>query len=146
VSGGRLSGPGKGGSKQTGVTTSRPLFTICTKKGCWHLVTPEPCGDGVRDLGDCSGRGSKKSVARTYDFSGLTWTPLILPVRCGGGVERKAGWPEFPHNGKERLRTRGESGMAGVPSQWEGTGRYEGEERDGRGSLTMGRNGRGQRE
>jgi hypothetical protein len=72
VSGRRLSGRGKGGSKQTGVATSRPLFTICSKRGCWYLVAPEPFGDGVRDLGDCSGRGSKKSAARTYDFSGRT--------------------------------------------------------------------------
>jgi hypothetical protein len=53
-------------------------------------------------------------------------------------VERKAGSPGFPHNGKERARTRGESGMAGVPSQWEGTGQDKGRKRDGRGSLTMG--------
>jgi hypothetical protein len=64
VSGGRLSGRGKGGSKQTGVATSRPLFIICTKRGCWYLVAPEPFGDGVRGLVDCSGRGLKKSVAR----------------------------------------------------------------------------------
>jgi hypothetical protein len=146
VSGGRLLGRGKGGSKQTSVATSRPLFTICTKRRCWYLVAPEPFGDGVRDLGECSGRGLKKSVARTYGYSGRTWTPLILPVLGGGGVERKAGWPGFPHNGKERARTRGESGMAGVPSQWEGTGRDKGEKGNGRGSLTMGRNGPGQGE
>jgi hypothetical protein len=109
-------------------------------------VAPEPFGDGVRDLGECSGRGLKKSVARTYGYSGRTWTPLILPVLGGGGVERKAGWPGFPHNGKERARTRGESVMAGVPSQWEGTGRDKGEKGNGRGSLTMGRNGPEQRE
>jgi hypothetical protein len=102
--------------------------------------------DGVRDLGECSGRGLKKSVARTYGYSGRTWTPLILLVLGGGGVERKAGWPGFPHNGKERARTRGESGMAGVPSQWEGTGRDKGEKGNGRGSLTMERNGPGQGE
>jgi hypothetical protein len=146
VSGGRLLGRGKGGSKQTSVATSRPLFTICTKRRCWYLVAPEPFGDGVRDLGECSGRGLKKSVARTYGYSGRTWTPLILPVLGGGGVERKAGWPGFPHNGKERARTRGESVMAGVPSQWEGTGRDKGEKGNGRGSLTMGRNGPEQRE
>ncbi|KAH0819086.1 hypothetical protein GEV33_003705 [Tenebrio molitor] len=217
VSGGRLSGRGKGGSKQTSVATSRPLFTICTKRRCWYLVAPEPFGDGVRDLGECSGRGLKKSVARivlpelqrfygraiviitpvempisdinrplsiiifvlylgctcglnllwvlltfiqwypaikplqlwenyTYGYSGRTWTPLILPVLGGGGVERKAGWPGFPHNGKERARSRGESGMAGVPSQWEGTGRDKGEKGNGRGSLAMGRNGPGQGE
>ncbi|KAH0819452.1 hypothetical protein GEV33_003339 [Tenebrio molitor] len=97
------------------------------KRRCWYLVAPEPFGDGVRDLGDCSGRGSKKSAARTYDFSGRTWTPLILPVRGGGGCEE-------------------ESGMARVPSQWEGTGQDKGRKRDGRGFLTMGRNGPGQGE
>jgi hypothetical protein len=153
--------------------------------------------------GGCSGRGLKKSAARTYDFSGRTWTPLILTVRCVGDVERKAGWPGLPHNGKERAGTKGKSEMAGVPSQWKGTGRDKGgkagwpgfphngkerartwgkagwprfpqnekeragtggrngmagvpsqweetdrdkgEKRDGRGSLTMGRNGPGQR-
>jgi hypothetical protein len=33
VSGGRLSGRGKGGSKQTDIATGKPLFTICTKRG-----------------------------------------------------------------------------------------------------------------
>jgi hypothetical protein len=33
VSGGRLSGRGKGVAKQTGVATRGPLFTLCTKKG-----------------------------------------------------------------------------------------------------------------
>jgi hypothetical protein len=170
--------------------------------GCWYLVALEPFGDGVRDLGERSGWGLKKSVARTYGYSGRTWTLLIFLFRGGGGVERKAGWPGFPHkgkeragtrgerrdgrgsltkgrngpgqggkagwpgfphNGKERAGTRGKSGMAGLPSQWEGTGRHKGEKRDGRvpsqwegtgrdkrekrdgrGSLTMGRNGPGQ--
>ncbi|KAJ3631824.1 hypothetical protein MTP99_012930, partial [Tenebrio molitor] len=98
------------------------------KRGCWYLVAPELFGDGVRDLGECSGRGLKKSVARTYGYSGRTWTPLILPLRGGGGVERKVGWPGFPYNGKERAGTKGKSGMAGVPSQWKGTGRDKGRE------------------
>jgi hypothetical protein len=66
--------------------------------------------------------------------------------RNGPGQGKKAGWPGFPHNGKERAETRGKSGMAGVPSQWQGTGREKGEKRDDRGFLTMGRNGPGQRE
>jgi hypothetical protein len=33
VSGGRLSGRGKGVAKQAGVATGGPLFTICTKRG-----------------------------------------------------------------------------------------------------------------
>ncbi|KAH0821294.1 hypothetical protein GEV33_001496 [Tenebrio molitor] len=95
--------------------------------GCWYLVALEPFGDGVRDLGERSGWGLKKSVARTYGYSGRTWTLLIFLFRGGGGVERKAGWPGFPHNGKERAGTRGKSGMVGVLSQWEGTGRDKGE-------------------
>jgi hypothetical protein len=115
-----------GGSKQTGVATGKPLFTICTKKG---VLVPGGAGtlrERVRDLEECSGRGLKKSVARTYGYSGRTWTPLILPVRGGGGVERKVGWPGFPYNGKERAGIKGKSGMAGVPSQWKGTGRDKG--------------------
>jgi hypothetical protein len=83
------------------------------------------------------------------------------------GKKEKAGWPGFPRNGKERARKKGESGMAGVPSQWEGTGQEEKEKagwpgfprngkerarkkrrkRDGRGggSLAMGRNGPGRK-
>jgi hypothetical protein len=107
-------------------------------------VAPEPFGDGVRDLEECSGRVSKGSAARTYCRSGRTWTLLALPVRGErekGG--RKAGWPGFPHSGKERAGTEGESGKAGVPSQWEGTGQDKGRKRDGRGSLAMERNGPG---
>jgi hypothetical protein len=43
----------------------------------------------------------------------------------GPGREEKAGKPGFPRNGRERARKRGESGKAGVPSQWEGTGQEE---------------------
>jgi hypothetical protein len=43
----------------------------------------------------------------------------------GPGQREKAGWPGFPHNGKERAGTKGESAMAGVPSQREGTGQGE---------------------
>jgi hypothetical protein len=152
------------------------------KKGCWYLVAPEPFGDGVRDLEECSGRVSEESAARTYCLSGRTWTLLALPVRVEREKgERKAGWPGFPHSGKERARTEGESGkgrgslamggngpgrkgvsgMAGVPSQWEGKGQEEKEKagrpgfprngrerarkkrrkREGRASLAMGGNG-----
>jgi hypothetical protein len=37
------------------------------------------------------------------------------------------------------------SGMAGVPSQWEGTGREKRRKREGRGSLAMGGNGPGRK-
>ncbi|KAJ3621727.1 hypothetical protein MTP99_003834 [Tenebrio molitor] len=77
-SGGRLPGRGTGVAKQTGVATRGPLFTLCTKKGCWYLAAPEPFGDGVRDLEECSGRVSEESAARTYCCSGRTWTLLAL--------------------------------------------------------------------
>jgi hypothetical protein len=147
-------------------------------------VAPEPFGDGVRDLEECSGRVSEEGAARTYCLCGRTWTLLALPVPVGErrvkgsgmagvpsqregtgrekrrnregrgslamggnrpgrkgrkqesrgslamggngpGREEKAGKPEFPRNGRERARKRGESGKAGVPSQWEGTGQEE---------------------
>jgi hypothetical protein len=94
------------------------------KKGCWYLVAPEPFGDGVRDLEECSMRVSKESAARTYCLSGRTWTLLALPVR---GEREK----------DER--------MAGVPSQREGTGQDGGRKREGRGSLAMGGNGPGRK-
>jgi hypothetical protein len=124
VSGGRLSGRGKGVAKQAGVATGGPLFTICTKRGVgtWWRRNP---------LGTVSGR---------------TWTLLALPVRGErerGG--RKAQWPGFPHSEKERAGTEGESGKAGVPSQWEGTGQDKGRKRGGRGSLAMERNGPGRK-
>jgi hypothetical protein len=76
------------------------------------------------------------------------------------------GWPGFPHSGKERAGKKGESGKAGVPSQWEGTGQeakgesgkagapsqWEGtgqeerRKRESRGSLAMGGNGPGREE
>jgi hypothetical protein len=137
-------------------------------------VAPEPFGDGVRDLEECSGRVSEESAARTYCLSGQTWTLLALPVPVGPGRcfrfrgqrkegARKAGWPGFPHSGKERARKKGESGKAGVPLQWEGTGQEEKEKagkpgfprsgrkrarkkwgkRESRGSLAVGGNGPG---
>ncbi|KAH0812270.1 hypothetical protein GEV33_010523 [Tenebrio molitor] len=139
VSGGRLSGRGKRGSK-----TSR-----CRNKGAFIYTM-----DGVRDLEECSGRVSEESAARTYWLSGRTWTRLALPVpvgpgRCwlfrfgaregrvkgkrdgrssltagrnGPGRKEKAGMPGFPRNGRERARKkRGK--------------------RESQGSLAMGGNG-----
>jgi hypothetical protein len=104
-----------------------------------------------------------------------------------GQEEReKAGKPGFPRNGRERARKKGrkresrgslavggngpgrnrESGKAGVPSQWEGTGQEErekagkpgfprngrerarkkGRKRESRGSLAVGGNGPGRKE
>jgi hypothetical protein len=85
-------------------------------------VAPETFGDGVRE--ECSRRVSKGSAARTYCRSG--------PGRSSCSGRKREGWTE--------------SGMAGVPSQREGTGRDGGRKREGRGSLAMGGNGPGQRE
>jgi hypothetical protein len=85
VSVGRLSGRGKGVAKQTGVATRGPLLHYVQKRGCWYLVAPEPFGDGVRDLEECSGRVSEEGAARTYCLSGRTWTLLTLPVPVGPG-------------------------------------------------------------
>jgi hypothetical protein len=35
--------------------------------------------------------------------------------RNGPGQREKAGWPGFPHNGKERAGTRGKTGWPGFP-------------------------------
>jgi hypothetical protein len=84
------------------------------------MVAPEPFRDGVRDLEECSGRVSEESAARTYWLSGRTWTRLALPVPVGPG----RCWL-FRFGARE--------------------GRVKGK-RDGRSSLTAGRNGPGRKE
>jgi hypothetical protein len=101
VSGGRLSGRGKGVAKQAGVARGGPLFTICTKRGV--------------------GTWWRRNLSGTVS---VTWRSV--PGGC-----RREGWKE--------------SGMAGVPSQREGTGQDGGRKREGRGSLAMGRNGPGRK-
>jgi hypothetical protein len=135
VSGGRLSGRGKGVIKQTGVATRGAFIQTMYKKGRRYLVAPEPFGDGVRDLEECSGRGSEESAARTYCCSGRTWTLLALrsfrsdldaaASSCSGRRERKVkgtGMAGVPSQWEGTGQEDGESGKAGVPSQWEGTG------------------------
>jgi hypothetical protein len=105
------------------------------KKGRRYLVAPEPFGDGVRDLEECSGRGSEESAARTYCCSGRTWTLLaLLSFRsdldaagssCSGrreGRVKGTGMAGVPSQWEGTGQENGESGKAGVPSQWEGTG------------------------
>jgi hypothetical protein len=140
VSGGRLSGRGKGVSKQTGVATRGAFIQTMYKKGRRYLVAPEPFGGGVRDLEECSGRVSEESVARTYGCSGRTWTLLaLLSFRsdldaagssCSGRRERRVkgdGMAGVPSQWEGTGQEDGESGKAGVPSQWEGTGQESGE-------------------
>jgi hypothetical protein len=172
VSGGRLSGRGKGVVKQTGVATRGGLYSDYVQKGRRYLVAPEPFGGGVRDLEECSGRVSEESVARTYGCSGRTWTRLaLLSFRsdldaagssCSGRRERRVkgdGMAGVPSQWEGTGQEDGESGKAGVPSQWEGTGQekagepgfpHNGRERarrkrESRGSLARGGNGPGKR-
>jgi hypothetical protein len=141
VSGGRLSGRGKGVAKQTGDATRGGAFIqTMHKRGCRYLVAPEPFGDDVRDLEECSGRVSEESAARTYCCSGRTWTLLaLLSFRsdldaegssCSGRRERRVkgdGMAGVPSQWEGTGQEDGESGKAGVPSQWEGTGQESGE-------------------
>jgi hypothetical protein len=195
VSGGRLSGRGKGVVKQTGVAPRGGLYSdYAQKKGRRYLVAPEPFGDDVRELEECSGRVSEESAAGTYCCSGRTWTLLALlsfrsdldsagssvfpvgPGRCGLFLLRSEGREgERGREGRGSLAMGGngpgrrgkresrgslamggngpgkrESGKAGVPSQWEGTGQESGKAggesgKAGRGSLAMGGNGPGKR-
>jgi hypothetical protein len=155
VSGGRLSGRGKGVIKQTGVATRGAFIQTMYKKGRRYLVAPEPFGDGVRDLEECSGRGSEESAARTCGCSGRTWTRLaLLSFRSDLDAAGSS------CSGRRERRVKGD-GMAGVPSQWEGTGQEDGKagkpgfprngrerarrKRESRGSLAMGGNGPGKR-
>jgi hypothetical protein len=142
------------------------------KKGRRYLVAPEPFGDGVRDLEECSGRGSEESAARTYCCSGRTWTLLALrsfrsdldvaasscsgrrerrvkgggmagvPSRWEGTGQEKAGRPGFPRNGRERARKAEKAGKPGFPRNGRERARRK---REGRGSLAMGGNGPGKR-
>jgi hypothetical protein len=145
VSGGRLSGRGKRGSK-----TNR-----CRNKGAFIYTMYKKGGVGTWWRRNLSGTVSVtwRSVpggCRRRARLVLTVFP-VGPGRCfrfrGERKEgaRKAGWPGFPHSGKERARKKGESRKAGVPSLWEGTGQEERRKREGRGSLAMGGNGPGRK-
>jgi hypothetical protein len=157
------------------------IHTMYRKRGCRYLVAPEPFGDGVRDLEECSGRVSEESAARTYclfrldlDSAGSfclsrrTWDAerkrdgrgLPAPRRKEKEGERRKrdgrGSLAMGGNGPGKRKKRegrgslamggngpgitGESGKAGVPSQWEGTGQEE--SRRERESRAFPRNGR----
>jgi hypothetical protein len=106
------------------------------RKGCRYLVAPEPFGDDVRDLEECSEQVSEEGAARTYCCSGRTWTLLaLLSFRSDLDAAGSS------CSGRRERRVKGD-GMAGVPSQWEGTGQEDGESW---GSLAMGGNGPGKR-
>jgi hypothetical protein len=74
----------KRGSKTNRCRNKGAFIQTMYKKGCRYLVAPEPFGDGVRDLEECSGRVSEESAARTYCCSGRTWTLRALPAPVGG--------------------------------------------------------------
>jgi hypothetical protein len=130
----------KRGSKTNRCRNKGAFIQTMYKKGCRYLVAPEPFGDGVRDLEECSGRVSEESAARTYCCSGRTWTLLaLLSFRsdldaagssCSGRRERRVkgtGMAGVPSQWEGTGQEDGESGKAGVPSQWEGTGQEDGE-------------------
>jgi hypothetical protein len=88
VSGGRLSGRGKGVAKQAGFATGGPLFTISTKRGVGTWWRRNPSGTVSVTWRSVPG-GCRRGA---YCCSGRTWMPLVFPVRGekkGGG--RKAG-------------------------------------------------------
>jgi hypothetical protein len=96
----------------------------------------------------CSGRrkeGERKRDGRGSLTAGRPGFPRNGRERARKKKE-KAGKPGFPRNGRERARKRGESGKAGVPSQWEGTGQEERRKRESLGSLAMGGNGPARKE
>jgi hypothetical protein len=85
----------KRGSKTNRCRNKGAFIQTMYKKGCRYLVAPEPFGDGVRDLEECSGRVSEESAARTvvpvgpglcwlFCLSGRTWTLRALPAPVGG--------------------------------------------------------------
>jgi hypothetical protein len=145
----------KRGSKTNRCRNKGAFIQTMYKRGCRYLVAPEPFGDGVRDLEECSGRVSEESAARTYCCSGRTWTLLALlsfwsdldaaGSSCSGRRERRVtgtGMAGVPLQWEGTGQESGESGKAGVPSQW---GERARRKREGRGSLAMGGNGPGKR-
>jgi hypothetical protein len=120
VSGGRLSGRGKGVAKQTGVATRGPLFTLCTKKG------------GV-------GTWWRRNLSGTVS---VTWRSVP------GGCRRRARLvlTVFPVGPGRCWLFPFRSDLDAAGSSCSGR-RKEGErKRDGRASLTAGRNGPGKKE
>jgi hypothetical protein len=128
------------------------------KKGCWYLVAPEPFGDGVRDLEECSGRVSEESAARTYWLSGRTWTLLALPVPVGpgrcwlclfGARERRVRGKRDGRGsltaGRNGPGKRGKAGKPGFPRNGRERARKTRRKRESRGSLAMGGNGPGRK-
>jgi hypothetical protein len=87
------------------------LYSDYVQKGRRYLVAPEPFGDGVRDLEECSGRVSEESAARTYCCSGQTWTLLTL-LSFRSDLDAA----DSSCSGRRERRVKGD-GMAGVPSR-----------------------------
>jgi hypothetical protein len=106
----------KRGNKTNRCRNKGDLYSDYVQKGRRYLVAPEPFGDGVRDPEEYSGRGSEESAARTYCCSGRTWTLLALRS-FRSDLDSAAS----SCSGRRERRVKG-AGMAGVPSQWEGTG------------------------
>jgi hypothetical protein len=126
VSGGRLSGRGKGVVKPTGVATRGPLFRLCTKRGVgtwWRRNL-----SGTVSVTWRSAPGGCRRRARLV----LTVVP-VGPGRCGLFLLRS--------EGKEGERARDGRGSLAMGGNGPGKRR----KREGRGSLAMGGNGPGKR-
>jgi hypothetical protein len=144
VSGGRLSGRGKGVAKQAGVATGGPLFTICTKRGVgtwWRRNLSGTVSVTWRSVPGGCRRRARLVLTVVPVGPGRCWLFLfgakerrvkgkrdgrgsLTAGRNEPGRREKPGRPGFPRNGRERARKKRRK-------------------RDGRGSVAMGRNGPG---
>jgi hypothetical protein len=86
---------------------------------------------GVFRAGVGGGRGSyllsfRSDLDAAGSFrSGRTWTLLALPVPVGERRVKGSGMAGVPSQREGTGQEKGKSGKAGVPSQWEGTGQEE---------------------
>jgi hypothetical protein len=116
VSGGRLSGRGKGVAKQAVVATGGPLFTVCTERGVgtwWRRNRLGKVSVTWRSVPGRCRRGARLVLTVVPVGPGRRWLFLFGAKERG---KRKAGWPGFPRNGKERARKKKEkAGWPGFP-------------------------------
>jgi hypothetical protein len=127
----------KRGSKTNRCRNKGAFIHTMYKKGCRYLVAPEPFGDGVRDLEECSGRVSERGsylllFRSDLDSAGSSVFP-VGPGRCWLFLLRSEG-----KEGERERDGRGSLAMGG-----NGPGKRR--KRESRGSLTMGGNGPGKR-
>jgi hypothetical protein len=144
VSGGRLSGHGKGVAKQAGVATGGPLFILCTKRGFgtwWRGNLSGTVSVTWRSVPGGCRRGARLVLTVVPVRPGRCWLFLfgakerrvkgkrdgrgsLTAGRNGPGRREKTGRPGFPRDGRKQARKKRRK-------------------RDGRGSLAMEGNGPG---